>query len=274
MQDQETGRASGLSVHLEISGPVIAGLTVLAHLSVTNNSKGPVTVSSRLNIMEGDVQILLVGPDGREQKVTGAGGQPDTFPREATLQPGQQIVGAVNLLYTDIGQTFTTPGSYKLQAVYFPAPDAQPVNSNIVTLEVRSPQTDVEQRIATILKDDDVKRAIVIPETDHLPEGLKELASDFVDTPDGELASLIIDGAAEGGVSADSVSRSFSSDDPVKTAMQITALTTPFSNIGSDLRDSYATHLDNLSPGTEELASDDAGQTERALNILKTEPFK
>jgi hypothetical protein len=273
MQDQRKFSPSDVAVTLDISSPAVVGLSVLAMLSVTNRGGSPVTVSSRLNLMEGDVKLLVTRPDGGTGNVTGAGGQPDTSLRQATLAPGQQIVGVINLLYTSVGATLPAPGNYTLRAEYYPSSRMQPVCSEPAGLAARLPQTSSERGAAAILEDEKVKRALVLAESDAAPESLQELATRFGDTLDGKLAQLIL--AANPEASAGSSDESiFLQADPLTIAQWITALSTPFSSVGKRLAKRFATIVENRDVALKMPGMPDPATMEKALRIIKGQPIE
>lgn len=276
MQDQTEPvipSSSGIAVVLEIAEPVVIGLSVIIAIYVVNRGNSPIDVSSRLNLMEGDVQLLITDPAGNKQKVFGAGGQPDTALRRKTLLPGQEIAAGINLLYTNIGETFKMPGTYVLQAVYFPSPNMETVYSNPVSVTAQMPQTDTERKTASILQSEELKRAIVIPESDNLPNQIAELAANFADTQDGKLASLLL---AESRINSDDTTKPsevFSAAEPVSVALWITALSTPFSNVGDALKSSFTEFLDDPQSVDRSSAENDSSEMTKALKILNEDPF-
>jgi hypothetical protein len=213
---------SELEVVLELKEPVVVGLSTLAAIRVIHRGKAPVTISSRLNLMEGDVR-LFVG-----SRAIG-GWQADTMLRQATLSPGQQIVGFLNLLYTESGPTFPEPGSYVLRAEFSPSPRMEPVASEPVTVAARLPQGEDELQAAALLKDDAVKKAIVLAQKDEAPGQLEKIAA-IPRLLDGHLASLIVSGDA----------KTFPSADPLELASWIVALTTPYGDTGKLLAERFA----------------------------------
>ena len=66
------------------------------------------TVSARVNLIEGDLTVAVTGPDGR----TGRAGWPypvDSLPRTIELGPGEALAGSIPLLVDD-GLTPVFPG--------------------------------------------------------------------------------------------------------------------------------------------------------------------
>ncbi|HEY0459470.1 MAG TPA: hypothetical protein VGC97_10065 [Pyrinomonadaceae bacterium] len=271
-QTSESPSQTGIIIVLEIGEPIVVGLSVLATVHIINRGNEPQLVSSRLNLMEGDVQFLVTDPGGSRQKIFGAGGQPDTAMRRVRLEPGQQIAASINLLYTSVGDTLRQPGTYTFQAVYYTSPDP-PISSNEISITARIPLTESEQQVASILRNEAVKRAITLSEANAAPSEIQELAARFGDTVDGKLALLLM---SEAQISSDIDStekiNSFLSADPITAAFFITALSSPFSNVGKRLKEALIEFLtsnqtDNLS------AASDVSLLEKALKIVSGQAF-
>jgi uncharacterized protein YjeT (DUF2065 family) len=265
--------SAALAVTLQVAEQVVVGTSVLATLRVANRGSRAVAVSSRLNLMEGDVQLLVTCPGGATRVVAGAGGQPDTALRQVSLAPGQQIAAAFNLLDTSVGALFTEPGSYSLQAKYWPTPGDEPVASPAVTVAARAPNTDAERGAAALLQDEAARRALVLGESESAPDALRRLADGFAGTPDGELASLLLAGGAlAAGEQADARTDVFRASDPETVALRLTALATPFNHTAPLLTDAFAASWASPrdAPDTDAAAS---AVPDRALQIARGQPF-
>jgi hypothetical protein len=273
-QTSETPSSTGLVVFLEVAEPVVVGLSVLTTIYIINRGNEPVTVSSRLNLMEGDVRFLIADAGGNRQKVSGAGGQPDTALQIVTLPPGKQIAASINILNTSIGETFKEPGRYTVQALYYPGGYSEPLSSNTVSIAARMPQTESEKQVASILQNEAVKLALTLTEDTGAAPELQDLATRFSETRDGQLAALLL-AASEHSVAADAAEKisPFSSNDPVSTAFNITALTTPYSNVGERLKNAFGDYLNSVSTSDSKTADDDSAQLTRALKIVGRQPF-
>lgn len=252
-----------LTVSLEVPEKIIVGLSVLATLRVTNSGASPVTVSARLNLMEGDVRLILTGPDGAPRVIQGW--QADTMLRRVTLQPGEQIVGSMNLLQTESGAIFTAPGRYSLQAQFSPSAREELIGSTPVVLTARQPRTDDERGAAEVLEDETLRRALVLAEPDSAPEKLEQLATEFPKLLDGELAQLILAGSK----SSDAPQPT----DPLAQALMIAALSTPFSPIGLSLAESFASQLEAQDAVGKDAAAKQA-TIKRALRIVRGQPME
>src|SRR5215218_5790186 len=201
--------SSSLVLTLEVQEPVVVGLSALGTLRVTNRATTPITISSRLNVMEGDVRLIVAGPDGKHRDLRGW--QADTILRQVVLAPNEQLVAHLNLLQTEEGSVFSSPGRYQLQAEFSPSLQSEAITSAPVEINVRAPQTDAS------------------------PTELALLAERFPETLDGKLAQLISAGAGEATAEIDSL------DSLLSTAPLISVLKTPFSRIGRGLAEEFAT---------------------------------
>jgi hypothetical protein len=264
--------AAFLEVTLQVAEPVVIGTSALATVRVGNRGSGPATVSARLNLMEGDVRLLVTGPDGDTRDVAGTGGQPDTGLRQVQLAPGEQITAAVNLLDTSVGPLFTEPGGYTLRVRYWPTPGVEPVESLPVTVTARAPETEVERGVAALLQDEGLRRALALGQGDDATDSLRQLAAGFAGTLDGELASLLLAGGAlAAGAQADAAAGALQVADPEGVALRLTALATPFSYTGPMLTDAFAASLSARAGAGADAGSATASP---ALKIARGEPFR
>jgi hypothetical protein len=110
---------------LALDEPLIA----LARLAT---AAGPVTTSSRLNLIEGDLSVVVTGP-GDRRPVRATWPYPvDSGLRQVTLAAGEVLEGGV-LLLAGSGREplFPIAGAYELVAEFTPTPatmvTAQPV---------------------------------------------------------------------------------------------------------------------------------------------------
>lgn len=250
--------SSSLVLALEVQEPVVVGLSALAMLRVINQGTAPITISSRLNLMEGDVRLLVVGPDGTRREIRGW--QADTILRQVTLAPNEQLVVNLNLLQTEEGPVFPSPGRYQLQAEFSPSLESGAITSPPVEVNVRAPQTEVERGVAQLLSDEKVRRSIVLAQNDASPNELAQLAEKFPDTLDGKLAQLIR--AGSGDTTAD-----FSSlDSALSNAPLISALRTPFSRVGRGLAEEFSTRVAAFDEATPEGKQSDIDTAARMVN--------
>ncbi len=256
-------QASSLVITFEVQEPVVVGLSALGMLRVTNRATTPITISSRLNLMEGDVRLIVVGPDGTRRELRGW--QADTILRQVTLAPNEQLVANLNLLQTDEGPVFPSSGRYQLQAEFTPSLQSGAITSPPVEVNARAPQTDVERDVAQLLKDENVRRSIVLAQNDATPNELAQLAEKFPETLDGKLARLIRGGSGEATFAFDSL------DSSLSAAPLISALKTPFSRIGRGLAAEFATRMAAFDEAKPEGKQSDINA---ALHIVAGKPIK
>ncbi|MEK6283167.1 MAG: hypothetical protein AABN95_22655 [Acidobacteriota bacterium] len=251
-------------VTLDVQEPVIFGLSVLGTLRVTNRGATSVTISSRLNLMEGDVRLTVFGPDTSPRELRGW--QADTILRQATLAPNEQLVGSMNLLQTEAGPVFPTPGRYQLQAEFSPSPRDAPVTSPRIDVDVRSPQTDAERGAAELLANEVVRQSIVLAQSDAAPNEIAQLAKKFPETLDGKLARLILAGTSD----AANRTHFTSLDSSLLDVPLISALRTPFSRVGRQLAEDFTRKIQTLN------AKQGAQQAnlDSALRIVEGKPMK
>ncbi|MFI2364160.1 hypothetical protein [Promicromonospora sp. NPDC019610] len=117
---------------------------------------GPATVSARLNLIEGDLEI----------EVTGAGGAPvratwpwpvDSASRSVDLPAGGRLVAAVPLLSSGSAPLFPAPGRYELTA-RFAARRGESVPARPVAVVRTAPEDAV---LAGLLGDRDVLQSVL-----------------------------------------------------------------------------------------------------------------
>lgn len=257
--------APELTLELEAPEPIVVGLSAPVIIRLINRGSAPVNVSSRLNLMEGDVRLSVEDPDGTTRAFKGW--QADTAARRVELPPRHQIEGGINLLWTDAGAAFPKPGRYVIRAEYDPSPNSETIVSAPMTVAARSPRSADERDAASILEDEPVRRALVWAQSDSAPEKLRALAQQFPDTLDGKLAGLLLSGGdASDRAHADAA---FRATDPVTLARWITALSTPYSGAGKKLVASFAGRLQSREGKTA-----DANAVDRALRIVKALPVE
>jgi hypothetical protein len=251
---------------LEVQEPVVVGLSVLCTLRVTNRGATPVVISSRLNLMEGDLLLTVVGPDGSSRELRGW--QADTMLRQVTLAPNEQLVGTMNLLETEAGPVFPTPGRFQLQAEFSPSPQSDAVTSARLDVNVRAPQTETERGAAKLLSNEAVRRSIVLAQNDASPNEMAQLAKAFPETLDGKLAQLIRGAAGE----ATQDTNDFSSrDSSISDVPLISALRTPFSHVGRRLAEDFAAKIETLDVAKE---GAEKASLDTALRIVKGKPIQ
>lgn len=243
----------GLTATLEVAQPVVVGLAALALLRIANSGPAPVLASARLNLMEGDISLVVTGPDGAAREIRGW--QADTGLHRVELPPGRQLLGALNLLDAPDGPVFPAPGEYRLAANYTPSPQTGSIATPPVPVSVVAPRTAAERELAALLADPAVRRALVLGDRDSAPETVRDIAGRFAGTLEARLAGLV---SGRAGTDEDG--------DPMATALAIVALTNPYSRTGERLAAEYASRF-------EEQAGDSGPEVEQALKLLRGEPL-
>lgn len=248
----------GLSVRLEVAQPVVAGLAALALLRISNSGAAPLLVSARLNLMEGDVSLVVTDPGGGMREIKGW--QADTGLHRVELAPGRDLVGALNLLDAPDGPIFLCAGEHRLAAHYTPFPGTAPIESPSVPVSVAMPRTAAERELAALLADPAVRRGLVLGDCESAPQILRTIAGRFPGTLEARLAGLV-SRCAEGAETDED-------EAPVETALAIVALTNPYSRTGERLSGDYAARFERR------MAVGDAGpELGQAVKLLRGEPL-
>jgi hypothetical protein len=260
---------AGLAVGVEVADPVVVGLSAPALIRVTNHGPGPATISSRLNLFEGDLRLIVTQPDGTMRHLKGW--QADTPLHRVTLAAGEHVEAGINLLSTGSGPAFPSPGSYVLRAEYDPSPAAETVVSAPVTVAARSPQTEPERGVADLLKDEAAREALVRADADAAREKFEALSQRYGETLDGKLARLLLFGADKGGDAADPLQLT----DPMTLARWITMLSTPYNKNGAHLADQFVARFELHSPAVaaSKGKAEDSALLEKALRVVKRLPL-
>lgn len=120
-----------------------------------------------------------------------------------------------------------------------------------------------------MLKNEAIRRAIVLAEGDLVPEELQRLAKDFSETVDGKLAQLILSGNNEPSDST-TAATPFHTDDPLSLATLILAVQTPYSVVGKNLAEAFAAIVAEQDAETHGMAKQSALGT--ALRIARGHP--
>ena len=270
MQSKGAPSASDLLVTLDIREPIVVGLSVIARIRVINHSQMPCTTSARLNLMEGDLTLIIQGPDGQTRTIKGW--QADTALRRATLEPGEEIVNGINLLSTDAGPVFPVPGKYHMMAEFTISPQQAAVRSDPVVVSARLPESDDEREVARLLQDTALRNAILLAKPASAPEALQTLATRFAATPDGMLAALLVSEGDTGQTLAGQAVDSGTPVTPESLALAVAMLQTPFSHVGRQIADRF---MADLETGT--VRGDDTmlrNALTMAAQIAKRQPFK
>lgn len=261
MQSSQMPSAGDLLVTIDVREPVVVGLSVFASIRVLNRGPVPLVTSARLNLMEGDLALIVQCPDG--QKRTIKGWQADTAMRRVTLEPGEEIISGVNLLSDEAGPVFPAPGKYELTAEFTFSPQQPAACSDAFVVSARLPESDDEREIARLLQDDTVRDAILLAKPDSAPDALRTLATRFATTPDGILAELLVS-ASDADLPA--------TLEPELVAHAVTMLQTPFSQVGRQIADRFTANLQTQTVRGNDTSSPD--NLAVATQIAKRMPFK
>ena len=170
------------------------GEFVLPALRIRNEGSESVTVSNRLNLVEGDVLVECTDPSGQRNELRGVI-TVDSLPRTVELSAGQFIESGLFLFYASDGFTFDTVGSYELRVGYHPDTSESAVFTDSVELRITEPTDSETQALAEQTMVDDVARAIALCglETDPaVVAGLSTLGERFPDRPEGALARFVL----------------------------------------------------------------------------------
>jgi hypothetical protein len=195
--------AQDLMLKVEVPKEVFRGEYVMAKITLTNIGTTSHSVTTALNLSEGDLRLIVTDPNG------------DTFEvrdiviicadRQMTdLMPGESIVGNVQIFYTNRGLTFDHLGHYVIEAeLHTGDREGSMVKSAPVELIIRPAITEEEREMAQITTDPAVGRSFALgdfgPNTETRKK-LDEIQAKYGDTITGTAVSLVL---------ANSVSRDF-----------------------------------------------------------------
>jgi hypothetical protein len=117
---------------------------------------GAATVSARLNLIEGDLDMQITGPDGHIARATWPW-PVDSAPRSIELAAGERLVAAVPLVAEGSEPLFPVPGRYEVVARFAVRP-GETLASNTEVL-VRTAAEDAAR--AADLRDRDVVQSLL-----------------------------------------------------------------------------------------------------------------
>lgn len=170
------------------------GEFVLPAVTVTNEGTDPTTVSTRLNLVEGDLVIDCRRPSGNRTDIRGPISV-DSLPRTAELSAGQSLSSGLFLFYAAAGFTFDVLGEYELVAKYSPGPPDETVTSDPVTVRIKEPSTDELRTVASQTMVESVGRTIALCGLETEPaavERVESLAERVPTRPEGAVARLVL----------------------------------------------------------------------------------
>ena len=183
----------GLELSVAMPAQAFVGEYVTAEVVLTNVSTEPRTVTTLINLSEGDLVFLHTPPDHSLQHLVdvaiGCGPRPTTV-----LQPGESIRNHVQVFFTNQGVTFTEPGRHTV-AAQLEVDAMTTVRSTPVTVDVRGPGSDAEVDISAKTLTPGVGRAIALGDfaTDAAARAvLTDLAEQHSDTDTGAAGALVL----------------------------------------------------------------------------------
>lgn len=183
----------GLELTVTMPAQAYVGEYVTAEVALTNVSDQPRTVTTLINLSEGDLVFLHTPPDRTVQHLVdvavGCGPRPT-----AVLQPGESVRNHVQVFFTNQGVTFTEPGRHTVAAQLEVDP-LTTVRSASVTVDVRGPASDAEVDISAKTLTPGVGRAMALGDfatDDSARAVLTELAEQHSDTDTGAAGALVL----------------------------------------------------------------------------------
>jgi hypothetical protein len=183
----------GLELTVTMPAQAFVGEYVTAEVALTNVSDEPRTVTTLINLSEGDLVFVHTPPDHSLQHLVdvalGCGPRPTTV-----LQSGESIRNHVQVFFTNQGVTFTEPGRHTV-AAQLEVDALTTVRSTPVTVDVRGPASDAEVDISAKTLTPGVGRAIALGDfaTDASARAvLTDLAEQHSDTDTGAVGALVL----------------------------------------------------------------------------------
>jgi hypothetical protein len=126
---------------------------------LVNDASAPVTTSSRLDLAEGDLDVVVQGPD-RKPRRAGWPWPVDSALRQVELKPGQALeCGALLLSEGGTGPLFPVAGSYTLVGSFTPIP-VEVVRSEPVRVMREEPVDDEARARRRALQDRNVAQSL------------------------------------------------------------------------------------------------------------------
>lgn len=244
------------------------GEFVLPTVCIRNTGTAPISVSTRLNLVEGDLCIWYVGPHGERTQLCGRV-QVDSPKRPTELAPDQRLEAGLLLTHSAKGITFETPGQYRLQLEYHPDGDSWLVVSPPLSLQV-VPSPDTLQDLAALTLSDEVSRTLsfrgctTASSQSVVCDQLRTLATTYPDRCEGIISQFILSKQKERFThDSPALRAAFSARLPPTIARWITALVGP-AGAEDELAAAFLTYLDDYA---------DADATTPARQIIRGEPF-
>lgn len=187
--------ASDFELHLALPDVIFRGQFVTAEFTVTNTGKRPRTITSAVNLSEGDLRLLFKPPQEElhdvRDVIVACGDRSMT-----TLAPGESLHGVAQVFYTNVGFTFRQTGRHQISAELDPGDGSgATVRSASHVILVRAPVTPEEEDIARLSLTLGVGRAFAFGDF-GLDEGarqnLEALALQYAASDNGVAANLTL----------------------------------------------------------------------------------
>jgi hypothetical protein len=151
---------SGLTLSLDAPSTAPLDQALVVVVALRNVGTAPVTTSSRLNLVEGDLSVLVRPPGGGSAVRASWPWPVDSALREATLEPGQELVGSALVVAATGGKApFPVAGTYSLVAEFTPHP-GDVVRSRSVDVQRSAPTDDAGRARQRALEDPEVTQSI------------------------------------------------------------------------------------------------------------------
>jgi hypothetical protein len=182
-----------LALRLELPADLAPGEYAVARFTVVNEGDRSRLVPASLDLARGDVQMIVKGPSGHVDQVRDivvACGER----RVTELAPDDDHSTRAQVLYTNVGYTFSNPGLYSVCAE-MDTPDGTIVRSPEIKVSVHAPVSEAEQAIAAVTRNDDVGRSIALGDfgTDSaVRRELTTIATEHGDTMTGAAAAMVL----------------------------------------------------------------------------------
>ena len=146
---------NGLELVVEAPAELPLDEALVVVVRLRNDGDVPVTTSSRLNLLEGDLSVWLQSGDGPQVRVDWPW-PVDSGAREATLTPGRELVGSALLLGPTL---FPAAGDHSVLATFAAAPDVE-VSAAPVVVRRTPPDDDAGRAGQRALEDPEVVQSI------------------------------------------------------------------------------------------------------------------
>ena len=185
-----------MKLSLQIPPTTIQGEYVYGVIQLKNDGSEPITLRSRLNILE-DLQIIFQTPDKASKRIESVLINDFQGPEPKIIKPGNIIEGNINLFYHRFGHIYSTYGNYIFygQIPYY-SDKSGPILAQIpqVSITVNPPIKKEERELAELTMNDEVGRSISLCEAEN-EEQLKKLlqiSKNFPKSNIGIVSNLII----------------------------------------------------------------------------------